>query len=252
VHLYGCVHIPFPFCQFVKLNGLAGNLLTIYIKTEILRIMMKKKIKEQEETRQNIQNKTTDNYENTLNPENINRNNTDNRTSQDSEKSESEDMNDAGATSDKTVPEVRVVEEKLAEIQDKYIRLSAEFDNYRKRTLREKMEMSKYAGEDLLLKIIPVMDDFERALKHMATATDCESMKNGIDLIYLKFSDFLKQNGIKEIESLDSNFNFDIHEAVAKVPVEEKDKKGKVVDVVLKGYYLQDKVLRFSKVVVGE
>lgn len=137
-------------------------------------------------------------------------------------------------------------------MQDKYIRLSAEFDNYRKRTLREKMEMSKYAGEELFLKIIPVMDDFERALKHMDSATDCESMKNGIDLIYLKFSEFLKQNGIKEIESLDSNFNLDIHEAVAKVPVEEEGKKGKVVDVVLKGYYLQDKVLRFSKVVVGE
>ena len=137
-------------------------------------------------------------------------------------------------------------------MQDKYIRLSAEFDNYRKRTLREKMELSKYAEENLLLKIIPLMDDFERALQHMDTSTDIAAMKNGIDLIYLKFSEFLKQNGIKEIESLNSNFNVDLHEAVAKVPVEEKDKKGTVVDVVLKGYYLQDKVLRFAKVVVGE
>ena len=137
-------------------------------------------------------------------------------------------------------------------MQDKYIRLSAEFDNYRKRTLREKMELSKYAGENLLLKIIPLMDDFDRALKHMETATDCAAMKNGIDLIYDKFSEFLKQNGIKEIESLNSDFNVDLHEAVAKVPVEEEDKKGKVVEVVQKGYYLQDKVIRFSKVVVGE
>ena len=142
---------------------------------------------------------------------------------------------------------LRAVEEKLAEMQDKYIRLSAEFDNYRKRTLREKMELSKYAGENLLLNIIPLMDDFERALKHMDTATDCAAMKDGIDLIYGKFSEFLKQNGIKEIESLNSNFNVDLHEAVAKVPVEEDDKKGKVVDVVLKGYYLQDKVLRFCE-----
>ena len=96
------------------------------------------------------------------------------------------------------------------------------------------------------------MDDFERALKHMDTATDCVAMKNGIDLIYNKFSEFLKQNGISEIESLNSNFNVDIHEAVAKVPVQEEEKKGKVVDVLQKGYYIQDKVLRFSKVVVGE
>ena len=154
---------------------------------------------------------------------------------------------------DKEKSEFRLIEEKLAEMQDKYIRLSAEFDNYRKRTLREKMELSKYAGENLLLKIIPLMDDFERALKHMDTdTTDYEAMKNGIDLIYNKFSDFLKQNGVKEIESVNCEFNVDIHEAVAKVPVEESDKKGKVVDVLLKGYYLQDKVLRFSKVAVGE
>ena len=95
------------------------------------------------------------------------------------------------------------------------------------------------------------MDDFERALQHMDSATDPGAMRNGIDLIYLKFCEFLKQNGIKEIESLNSNFNVDLHEAVAKTPVAEED-KGKVVDVVLKGYYLQDKVLRFAKVVVGE
>src|SRR5665647_1772743 len=141
---------------------------------------------------------------------------------------------------------------KLTEMQDKYIRLSAEFDNYRKRTLREKMEISKYAGENILIDIIPLMDDFERALKHMDTAGDCAGMKDGIDIIYGKFSEFLKQNGIKEIESMNSDFNVDLHEAVAKTPVDEDEKKGKVVDVLLKGYYLRDKVLRFAKVVVGE
>jgi molecular chaperone GrpE len=129
----------------------------------------------------------------------------------------------------------------LAEMQDKYIRLSAEFDNYRRRTLREKMDLSKYAGENLLLGIIPLMDDFERALKHMETDTDCGALKDGVKIIYGKFGEFLKQNGIKEIDSMNSDFNVDLHEAVAKVPV-----------VLLKGYYLQDKVLRFSKVVVGE
>jgi molecular chaperone GrpE len=137
-------------------------------------------------------------------------------------------------------------------MQDKYLRLSAEFDNYRKRTLREKIELSKYAGENLLLSFLPIMDDFERALKHMDSTTDCIALKDGIDIMYVKFSDFLKQNGIKEIESLNTNFNVDLHEAVANVPVQEEDKKGKVVDVVLKGYYLQDKVLRFAKVIVGE
>ena len=96
------------------------------------------------------------------------------------------------------------------------------------------------------------MDDFDRALKHMDSSADYIALKDGIDIIYDKFSDFLKLNGIKEIESLNSNFNVDLHEAVAKIPVEDPDKKGKVVDVLLKGYYLQDKVLRFAKVVVGE
>ena len=96
------------------------------------------------------------------------------------------------------------------------------------------------------------MDDFDRALAHMETATDCAAMKDGIDLIYNKFSEFLKQNGIREIESMNISFNVDLHDAVAKVPVQEEEKKGKVVDVVQKGYYLQDKVLRHSKVVVGE
>jgi len=158
----------------------------------------------------------------------------------------------AGKETDNPAENLNQAEAKLADMQDKYIRLSAEFDNYRKRTLREKMELSKYAAENLLLKIIPLMDDFDRALEHMDAATDCAAMKNGIDLIYGKFSEFLKQNGIKEIESLNTTFNVDLHEAVAKVPVGENDNKGKVVDVVLKGYYLQDKVLRFSKVVVGE
>jgi molecular chaperone GrpE len=114
------------------------------------------------------------------------------------------------------------------------------------------MELTKYAEENLLLKIIPLMDDFDRALSHMDNATDCIAMKSGIDLIYGKFQDFFKQNGIKEIESFNSVFNVDLHEAVAKVSVQDEDKKGKVVDVVQKGYFLQDKVLRFSKVVVGE
>ena len=213
---------------------------------------MKRKLKDQMEVKRDTNYNSTENKENTVDSDNYSERNTVDSTSDGSAENASDNSDSDGTVSDILVPEVNVAEEKLAEIQDKYIRLSAEFDNYRKRTLREKMEMSKYAGENLLLNIIPLMDDFERALKHIDSNADCAALRDGIDIIYGKFSDFLKQNGIKEIESLNSNFNVDLHEAVAKVPVEDVDKKGKVVDVVLKGYYLQDKVLRFSKVVIGE
>jgi molecular chaperone GrpE len=214
--------------------------------------MMKKKHREHQGAGDVNYREHTDNKDTNLN----------NNTSSESSFSEQEPGENTGRSpngssvdsenADKLNHDIHSVEEKLAEMQDKYIRLSAEFDNYRKRTLREKMDMSKYAGENLLLKLLPVMDDFDRAVNHMETATDCAAMKTGIDLIYVKLSEFLKQNGVKEIESLNNSFNVDIHEAIAKVPVPENEKKGKVIDVVQKGYYLQDKVLRFSKVVVGE
>jgi molecular chaperone GrpE len=212
---------------------------------------MKKKMKEQIDAEHNNNNKSSEYKENTDNPGISRTDYSDNLPSAEESGNVSDDLNREVYAPDKVLPEVRAIEEKLAEMQDRYIRLSAEFDNYRKRTLREKMDLSKYAGENLLLGIVPLMDDFERALQHMDTTTDCVALKAGIDIIYGKFSDFLKQNGIREIESLNSNFNVDLQEAVAKVPVEE-EKKGKVVDVVQKGYYLQDKVLRFAKVVVGE
>jgi molecular chaperone GrpE len=195
-------------------------------------MMMKKKFREQEETEQDNYYKPSENKENSLNSENQ---------SGDGSLGESggyvpDEEQRSDPASDKMVPELIPSEAKLAEMQDKYVRLSAEFDNYRKRTLREKMDMSKYAGENLLLGIIPLMDDFERARQHIDTSSDFGAIKNGIDLIYGKFSDFLKQNGVKEIESLNTNFNVDLHEAVAKVPVEDNSKKGKVIDVVQKGY----------------
>ena len=157
-----------------------------------------------------------------------------------------------GKASDKVVKEELSPEEKLAVMQDKYLRLSAEFDNYRKRSLREKIELSKYASEDVLLNLLPVMDDFERALVNMETAADCSAIKSGIDLIYSKLTDFLKQNEVKEIESLNCGFNVDLHDAVAKTTVEDEKMKGLIVDVLKKGYYLKDKVIRHAKVVIGE
>ena len=213
---------------------------------------MKKKMKNHENVRLNNSNRSTENIENTTNARENNGEESVEYLPGVSSEQLSDSLNGDVTSPDKVLADVRAIDEKLAEMQDKYIRLSAEFDNYRKRTLREKIDLSKYAGENLLLSFLPIMDDFERALKHMDSTTDCIALKDGIDIMYVKFSDFLKQNGIKEIESLNTNFNVDLHEAVAKVPVQEEDKKGKVVDVVLKGYYLQDKVLRFAKVIVGE
>jgi len=213
---------------------------------------MKRKRDDHDNNGQKNQEQTTDNKTNNQDPDTWQTNSAADQASTGSSSSASAGEAGQETSADKDVAEVRQLEEKLAEMQDRYIRLSAEFDNYRKRTLREKMEMSKYAGENIFINILPLMDDFDRALSHIDTTTDCNAMKDGIYLIYNKFSDFLKQNGIKEIESLNSDFNVDLNEAVAKVAVEDDSKKGRVVDVVLKGYYLQDKVLRFAKVVVGE
>ncbi|GAB4287246.1 MAG: nucleotide exchange factor GrpE [Marinilabiliales bacterium] len=150
-----------------------------------------------------------------------------------------------------TTKKIEEIQSQLQELNDKYIRLSAEFDNYRKRTLKEKMELTKSAGESILINILPVMDDFERALENIDKAKDLNAMKDGIKLIYNKFKDFLKQQGVEEIAAKDQKFDTDLHEAVTKFPVEE-DKKGTVIDVVQKGYKLNDKIIRFAKVVVGE
>ena len=136
------------------------------------------------------------------------------------------------------------------EMKDKYLRLSAEFDNYRKRTLKEKMELTKTAGEDILKGLLPVMDDFERGLKHINQSSDVNAVKEGILLIHNKFNEFLTQKGIKEIEAQNNVFDTDLHEAITKIPM--PDMAGKVVDVVEKGYCLNEKVIRYAKVVVGE
>ncbi|MBE9509342.1 MAG: nucleotide exchange factor GrpE [Bacteroidetes bacterium] len=143
-------------------------------------------------------------------------------------------------------------EEKIAEFQNKYIRLSADFDNYRKRTLKERIELTKTANAEILLNLLPVMDDFERALKSMKDTKGCKEIKDGIDLIYNKFSEFLKSSGINEINAMHKKFDTDIHEAVTKIPAPEKKLKGKVLDVIQKGYYLNEKIIRYPKVVIGD
>ncbi|HCX98640.1 MAG TPA: nucleotide exchange factor GrpE [Bacteroidales bacterium] len=144
------------------------------------------------------------------------------------------------------------LQNQLEEAKDKYIRLSAEFDNYRKRTQREKMDLIRFGSEDAMKAILPLVDDFERAVKHSETATDVEALKQGLVLIQVKFKEFLKANGVQEIEDIGNELDTDVHEAVSKTPAPKKELKGKIVDVVEKGYKLNDKVIRFSKVVIGE
>ena len=141
---------------------------------------------------------------------------------------------------------------KLADISDKHLRLQAEFDNFRRRTMKEKVDLIKNGGESVLINILPVIDDFERALDSLKDVSDKDPGKQGTALIYNKFEDFLKQNNVKEIEAFNQIFDVDLHEALTKIPAPEEKLKGKVVDVIQKGYLLNEKVIRFAKVVIGE
>lgn len=137
------------------------------------------------------------------------------------------------------------------EWKDKYLRLSAEFDNYRKRTLKEKMDLIESGGEDVIKSMLSVMDDFGRALAAMQNATDVASVREGVELIAQKMNDVLRAKGVSEIEAVGLPLDTDLHEAVAKFPAGD-DKKGLIIDVVQKGYKLKEKVIRYAKVVVGE
>jgi molecular chaperone GrpE len=163
-----------------------------------------------------------------------------------------EEKSVAGETKRKKHSKEKELESKLKEQHDKYLRLSAEFDNYRKRMLKERIELTQYLTSEFITRILPVMDDFDRAMDSMKSAQEMDAVRQGIELIYNKFKDYLSQQGVKEIEALHKEFNTDYHDAVSKFPVEDDDLKGKVIEVVHKGYILNDRVIRYSKVVVGE
>ena len=148
--------------------------------------------------------------------------------------------------------ELEKAQETIDEQKDKYLRLSAEFDNYRKRTMKEKAELILNGGEKSLSSILPIVDDFERAIKTMETATDVSAVKEGVELIYNKFMAVFGQNGVKVIETKDQPLDTDYHEAIAVIPAPSEEQKGKILDCVQTGYTLNDKVLRHAKVVVGE
>ena len=166
---------------------------------------------------------------------------------------ETSQENEAPLTEEeKLAQELEQANEQIEEQKDKYLRLSAEFDNYRKRTMKEKAELILNGGEKSISSILPIVDDFERALKNMETATDVAAVKEGVELIYNKFMSVLGQNGVKVIETKEQPLDTDYHEAIAVIPAPNEALKGKILDCVQTGYILNDKVIRHAKVVVGE
>ncbi len=143
------------------------------------------------------------------------------------------------------------LETELKNCEDKYLRLYSDFDNFRRRTSKERIELSKTASADTIGSLLTVVDDFERALNAMKDADNIEAVKEGVDLIYNKLSDILKRQGLEEMHSIGEEFNTDYHEAITNMPAESEELKGKIIDQIEKGYLLKGNVLRFAKVVVG-
>lgn len=153
---------------------------------------------------------------------------------------------------DQETEEEETLQEKYDELNNNFLRLYAEFDNYRKRTLKEKMDIIKSGGEKVLTEMIPLIDDFERALETVQNADNKEAIVEGLELIYTKFVNFINQNGVKEMEAIGKPFDADKFEAITTIPVQDKSQKDMVVDCIQKGYILNDKVIRFPKVIVGK
>eukprot|EP01012_Entosiphon_sulcatum_P016743 TRINITY_DN21632_c0_g1_i1.p2 TRINITY_DN21632_c0_g1~~TRINITY_DN21632_c0_g1_i1.p2 ORF type:complete len:194 (-),score=39.60 TRINITY_DN21632_c0_g1_i1:120-701(-) len=187
--------------------------------------------------------KNNDKEENIMNTENTSENT-----------AENVENTDASTNETEQAPELSAEEKLQAEVQqlnDKYLRLYAEFDNYKRRTQKERVELLQTAGKDVIVSLLPVLDDFDRALKAMETAAEVAPVKEGILLVSTKLKNTLAQKGLKDVESISQPFNTDFHEAITNIPAPTEDLKGKVIDEVEKGYTLNDNVIRFAKVVVG-
>jgi molecular chaperone GrpE len=157
---------------------------------------------------------------------------------------------------DNASPEAELSEEEklkaeASEWNNKYLRLYAEFDNFKRRTSKERLELLQMAGKDVIVDMLTVLDDFERAQKSMETATDIEAVKEGVKLIHHKLKNLLNSKGLKEMNAVGTEFDADIHEGITNIPAPTDDLKGKVIDELEKGYYLNDKVIRFAKVIIG-
>lgn len=220
--------------------------------------MEDKKITEQQqefsESNQNISDNNTS--------ENINVSDIQNETTNDNQNNTTSSENTAEANnnqSEQPLSETELLMKKNAELQqqlnelnDKHIRLLAEFDNFRKRTRKEKEDLLKYAGEEVWKQILPILDDFERAIKENQNTNDVENIKKGFELIYNKMKNIASKNNLVAVDSIHKNFDAEIMEAITKVPAPSEDMKGKVIDELEKAYQLNDKIIRYAKVVVAE
>lgn len=172
-----------------------------------------------------------------------------------SKKKQEEKVSEESSAQEQATAELSKEEElqkQLDEMKDKHLRLFAEFDNFRKRTARERIEQQQVAAKELMVDILSVVDDFERAKKSMDDSSDIEAVKEGVDLIYNKLFSVLSHKGVKPMESVGEEFDSDKHEAVTEIPAPSDDMKGKVIDEVEKGYLMNDKIIRYAKVVVGK
>lgn len=167
---------------------------------------------------------------------------------------ENHDQAQTAASQDNTQPEDSApdIESQLQEAKDKYLRLFAEFDNYKKRTSKERIMLIQTASEDLVKDLLVVLDDFERAKNNLDENSDVTAVLEGLELVYNKLFGVLKQRGLEAISVENGEFNSDLHEAITEIPASSEEAKGKIVDVVEKGYYLKDKIIRHAKVVVGK
>lgn len=179
-----------------------------------------------------------------------------NQTQADEIRDETEQANESNLNQVEDLPQTEVSEvdklkDEVAMLNDKYVRMYAEFDNYKRRTTKERIDLLQTAGKDVIVSMLTVLDDFERATKAMETATEVAPVKEGIELVHNKLKSLLNNKGLKEMESKGKVFDVELHEAITNIPAPTEDLKGKVVDEVEKGYFLNDKVIRFAKVVVG-
>jgi molecular chaperone GrpE len=161
------------------------------------------------------------------------------------------DVADAGNPAESETSPEELLKQELALANDRYLRLYAEFDNFRRRTAKEREEARKTEGKDVIVALLPVLDDFDRAIRSMENSTDINAVKEGVVLIQNKLKNVLSQKGLSEMQSIGAEFDPEIHEAITNIPAPSDDLKGKVVDEMEKGYYLNDKVARFAKVIVG-
>ena len=171
---------------------------------------------------------------------------------EETENTDTEDTTAAEAAEEEEKDPLEKAQDEIAELKDKYLRSVAEFDNYRKRTLKERAELILNGGEKVLSAILPVVDDMERAIENGAKTDDPQVIREGMELIFHKLLKVLEAQGVSTIETDDADFDTDVHEAVAMVPGMGDDKKGKVIDCLQKGYKLNDKVIRHAKVAVGQ